>query len=390
MTYLVETVTSCHQAQALGRIAAQSFNVTEPGWLEQFAETQPWQSLRIIQCQDQVMGGLKIYPMGQWFGGQSVPMSGIAGVAIAPEYRGTGVALELMRQVLRQLYTEGIALCTLYPAVQQLYRKVGYEQAGTYCQFQISPASLRSTDRSLPITPIDPTDYSLLETLYRQRAQATNGNLDRHSEIWQRIITAKTDPIYAYLIGSHDHPEGYLVFRQERNGSSFNLHLRDLVVLSRAAAQRFWSFLADHRTQVDQVFWVGPSLDPLTCLLVEQPWQMTDCDRWLMRVVNVPQALTARGYPLGLTAEVSFQIEDDLLPENNGSFVLKVANGRGAVQPGGPGDLRLQVGGLAPLYSGLFTAQQLQQIGYLTGTPETLATATTLFAGPEPWLADFF
>ncbi|MDX2100114.1 MAG: hypothetical protein SFW36_20250, partial [Leptolyngbyaceae cyanobacterium bins.59] len=68
MTYLVETVTSLNQAQALGRITAQSFNITEPGWVEQFVETQSWQNLCVIQSQDQVMGGLKIYPMGQWFG----------------------------------------------------------------------------------------------------------------------------------------------------------------------------------------------------------------------------------------------------------------------------------------------------------------------------------
>lgn len=408
MTYLVETITSLDQAQALGRtvaqsfntsldqaqalgrIVAQSFNVTEPNWLDQFAETSTWPDLRVIHDRGRVMGGLKIYPMGQWFGGQRVTMGGIAGVAIGPEYRGTGAATELMRQVLRQLYDQGVALSTLYPAVQRLYRNVGYEQAGMHCEFCLSPESLQERDRHLPITAIDPTDYALLEQIYRQRAQATNGNLDRHPTLWKRIVTAKTDPLHAYLIGSQTAPEGYLIFHHSTKHSSFDLYLRDVVMLSKQAGQRFWTFLADHRSMVKQVFWLGPSVDPLTCLLAEQPWQMIDSKRWLLRVVNVPKALAARGYPLGLTTELSFAIQDDLLSENNGCFTLQVTDGRGAVLPGGSGELHLHVRGLAPLYSGLLTAHQLQQIGYLTGIPTALATATALFAGPEPWLPDFF
>src|ERR1700716_1195012 len=35
-------------------------------------------------------------PMGQFFGGRSVPMMGVAGVAVAPEARGRGLATRIM------------------------------------------------------------------------------------------------------------------------------------------------------------------------------------------------------------------------------------------------------------------------------------------------------
>jgi predicted acetyltransferase len=50
----------------------------------------------------------------------------------------------------------------------------------------------------------------------------------------------------------------------------------------------------------------------------------------------------------------------------------------------------LDIRGLAPLYSGLFSAQQLASLGYLEGSEEVLAIATPLFAGPCPWMPDFF
>ena len=41
-----------------------------------------------------VAGGLLLVPMGQFFGGRSVPMMGVAGVGIAPERRGSGAGGE--------------------------------------------------------------------------------------------------------------------------------------------------------------------------------------------------------------------------------------------------------------------------------------------------------
>jgi len=77
-------------------------------------------------------------PMGQWWGSQRVPMTGIAGVGVTPEYRGTGVAIALVQDTVKELHRQGVPLSVLYPATQHLYRKAGYEQAGTACWWEIS------------------------------------------------------------------------------------------------------------------------------------------------------------------------------------------------------------------------------------------------------------
>ena len=112
--------------------------------------------------------------------------------------------------------------------------------------------------------------------------------------------------------------------------------------------------------------------------------------RWMLRVINVSTALEKRGYSPGIQAELHLEIRDDLLAENNGRFILSVANGRGEVTSGGKGEMKLDIRGLAPLYTGLFTPQQLQLAGQLDATETAMSAATQIFAGASPWMADFF
>ena len=335
------------------------------------------------------MGGLAIYRMGQWFGGQSVPIAGIAAVGVAPEHRGVGVAAELMGRLLKELQTDGVALSTLYASTQRFYRKVGYEPAGTACRFSVATHSL-IPGRHLPIRPVDPTDHELFHDLYRQRAQRTSGNLDRHQIIWQHILQPANEVVYAYLIGPEDKPEGYVVFSQQPGTRGYHLQVRDLVTLTSSAGHSLWAFFADHRSLAQDVHWPGPLVEPMLSLLAEQTYQVVHLERWLLRIVDVPKALMLRGYPPGVEAELHLQVRDNLLAENNGRFVLAVSNRSGQVSRGGRGELRLDVQGLSPLYTGLLTPHQLQSIGQVEATDIALSVAAQLFSGPEPWMPDHF
>ncbi|MFN8517292.1 MAG: sterol carrier protein domain-containing protein [Chloroflexia bacterium] len=95
-------------------------------------------------------------------------------------------------------------------------------------------------------------------------------------------------------------------------------------------------------------------------------------------------ALRARGYHPALTAELHFAIEDDLLPANAGNIVLRIATGRGEVERGGCGHLRLDIRALASLYTGYLAASQLAAIGALDGPAEAIALANLVFLGPAP------
>ena len=369
----------------LGTILQQCFNST-PETNETYFQRIGLENFRVIRRGGKIVGGLAILEMGQWFGCECVPMAGIAAVGIAPEERGSGAALELMRQTVKEIYAKGLTISTLYPATQRLYRKVGYEQGGSLCGWEMPTSSIHLKERSLPMQPVIPLQHEVFRKLYHQQAKVTNGYLARNQAIWEEVVEKSA---YAYLIGKETQPEGYIIFSQQQVDNSTLIDIRDFALLTTAAVGRFWTFIADHRSQIEKVRWRHSAVESLTLQLSEQTAEIYRSLRWMLRVVDVG-TLEKRGYPQELEAELHLEVQDDLLAQNNGKFVLSVSHGRGEVTKGGKGELQLEVNGLAPLYTGLFTPYQLQLTGQLQATQTALAVATQMFAGSSPWMPDFF
>jgi predicted acetyltransferase len=347
--------------------------------------------LRVVRTDGRVAGGLTLIPMGQWFGGRSIPMVGIGGVGVDPQERASGLASALMRSVVEELHASGYGLSTLYPATQPVYRRVGYELAGSGIDYSTSAKTIDVRDRSLAVELCDPIDVELLTRLYSERARRGNANLDRSEKFWKRIVDNPKRDAYCYVVGDASAPEGYVVFRQvSEKGWSYDLVLRDVVALTAPAGRRLWTFFADHRSFAGKVKWTGGPGDPLTYHLREQDWAVDRDFKWMLRIVDVERALGERGYPAELTTELHLAVTDDILPANNASFVLHVSNGKGEVTRGGRGSVHIDIRGLAPLFTGFLSAPELKGTGYIEGPDEDIARATAIFAGPAPWLADFF
>lgn len=374
----------------LGKILDQCF-IVSPGSKQIYINSIGRENFRILRKDREIVGGLAILVMAQWWGGVRVPMSGIASVGIAPEYRGDGAAIALLHHTLKELHNHGVPISVLYPATQPLYRKAGYEQGGSFCVWEVPTDSIKIREQPLPLKSIQPINHQILNYPYLQQAKLTNGYLDRHPAIWQGIVSTKEkETIFAYLIGTEDQPQGYIIFTQERTENGTILWVRDWTILTTVAFQSFWSFMAKQRSMVDRVRWKSSVVDSLTLLLPEQTAKIQSQERWMLRVIDVAKALSARGYPPGIQAELHLDVQDDFLAANNGRFILSVANGRGEVTKGGKGELQLDIKGLAPLYTGLFSPYQLQLARKLVATEKAFLAATQIFAGVSPGMPDFF
>ncbi len=222
MTFQLEygTLSSPEDAQQLGVIISQCFNDQSPNGWQTYTNGIGLENFRIIRKAGQIIGGLSIYHMGQWYGSRSIPMAGIASVGISPEHRGTGAAVELMTYMLKELHAKGVPLSTLYAATQRPYRRVGYEQGGTLCTWEIPTSSIQVRSSILPMQSVSP-DHHQFQDLYYQQAKVTNGYLDRNQAIWQRIESQpNNEAVYAYSIGSETQPEGYIIFTQRQEDNS--------------------------------------------------------------------------------------------------------------------------------------------------------------------------
>ncbi len=209
--------------------------------------------------------------------------------------------------------------------------------------------------------------------------------------MWQRVRRPAGKPAHACLVEDEGGIEGYVRWTQsESDDSLYELTVTDMAALTATAATRLLAFFAGHGAMISCVRWASGPGDPLLALLPERRFKLELRDEWMLRLVDVRAALEARGYPPGVAAEVHLAVEDELLPENSGRWVLRVADGRGEVSRGGEGRLAMNVRGLAPLYSGHQSPAQLALSGLVRGAREDLEAAQAVFAGSAPWMTDAF
>lgn len=381
------------EREALGGIASHAFAFPQddaPRWFAQAGH----ENLRAVRVAGRVVAGLVVIPMGQFFGGRAVSMTGIAGVAVAPEARGTGVGTRMMAATLRELRAKGMALSTLYPATVPLYRRAGYERAGVYGEIEIHPRIVQAGDRGLEVVPTDADDPEL-PALYRAFAARRTGYLDRGPYVWSRVFKPRgAAPTRALKVRHDGVTEGYVVLTHKQGdggpGHDTVVLATDLVAVTRRAAERLLSLLADYGSLAGAIQWRGASPDVFTMLLRDRRHEIRTDEHWMLRIVDVERALGERGFPRHVATELGIEIDDPLLAENAGRWSVRVEEGRASVRRGGDGAIRCDVRGLAALYSGYLPARSLALTGHLEGSDDALERAESIFAGPAPALADFF
>jgi len=354
----------------------------------------PWtaaighENIRAVRRDGRAVAGISIIPMGHYFGGQSVRAGGITTVGVAPEQRGSGVGLWMLQQSLHELHRQAVPIATLYPATTAFYRRAGFERAAQRLLYDVPLAAIGVRDYTLDALPAVPDEYAIIKQLYVQQAARNSAFIDRPAFYWDTILDPKDKRTYKFIIQRDGVPEGYVIFSHAAWGEA--LKVSDIVALTPAAGRRLLTLLADHRSMIETMRLPGGPNDTLLFLMAEQKQKVSWSLDLMLRIVDVTSALSTRGYPSGVNAELQLDVRDELLPGNNGRFVLTIADRHASVRSGGAGRMSLHVRDLAALYSGYLTPQELQAAGSLDGSKADLASAAQIFAGPRPWTPDMF
>ncbi len=348
-------------------------------------------------------------PQGHFYGGRSVPSLGIAGVAVAPEARGRGLAREMMRASMLEAAEAGWAISTLYASTQSLYRQVGFEQSGHRFGIRIRAMDLALAAAALPgeetgawkkvtIRPLAEADIDAVKACYREFAARYDGLLDRGPYCWGRVWNLRNEPYTGFgFFGEHGAMEGYLYLNQKRNPDTgrHDIFTTDVVFTTARAGRSLVKFIGGFATTADEFVMTGGPLHPLLALLSQQCAKVAGKEYWMIRVTDAKAAFEARGWAPGLRADAALEVSDDLLPGNSGVWRLSVADGRAGVEhsPGvrkGEETLRVGARGLAALYSGMFSARQATLAGLAEGTDRAVANAERVFPGGAPWMIEMF
>jgi predicted acetyltransferase len=361
--------------------------------LEKSLQWAGHENLRVVREHGGVVGCMTLVRMGQFFGGKSVPMVGVAGVAVRPDAARRGVATALMRESMRELAREGVALSTLYASTQTLYRKVGFEAAGSRFEARVPPTQIEIASHDPPLRRAVEADRPAIEAFYAARAADRPGHLDRGPYIWNRTLLERFgNATHGVLVADDDRIEGYVFYRKVSSDPPYHdMIVTDLQASTARAYRRLWSFMRDISTSVvsEIVLFTAPS-DPAYLVHPHPYFRMRLTDNWMLRIVDAAAALAARGYPPHVDGELHLELADDLVTANAGRWVLRVRDGAATVGRGGEGRFRLDVRGLAALYSGFTTPRDLARLDRLDADAASMAIAETIFSGPPPWMPDMF
>jgi len=390
------------ELDAAWELDADSFNVAPERRGRWMRFSDPERMVGAFEA-GRLVGLTAVLPFGQFFGGRPVPMGGLSSVAVAPDWRGFGLAKRICTACLEIMRERGEAISSLYPGTTSLYRGLGWELSGSVVVRKVAPRALlalphASGGRARPMTR---SDLEPVRACYRRLAQPTNGFIDRPTSHWERRQATwehRSRFVFEDAAGTID---GYLVYHQvdgeySHVGGDFGIVLDELVATTRDAALSLWRLLGSWGSQADHLVFRGAAEEPALLLLPEQELATLADIRWMTRVVDAQAAAAARGFPAGLELEVPLSLRDPILRGNEAEYVLSVQKGRGELGRCGGGRSAgacpvLGIDAFSSLFTGWASTARLGAAGLLEGgTSEQLALLDAAFAGPTPWMLDEF
>ena len=348
-----------------------------------------------ISVDGRLAGMLTVHPLAQFFGGRSVPMGGVASVAVPVEFRGRGIAPVLLGAAIESMRDAGQVISTLHPATAGFYRRLGWELAGTFPTCTLPIRSLASLPPGEPerLRPAGPADLALLRETYARAAPERAGWIDRPEWFWDHAFRTGRE---GYTVLACEAPDGasvdgFALYTQTpRPVVGYDIEVSELVAVDATTAVTLWRAIGSFAAQAETVTTVGAVGALLPFLLPDQDVRETFRGDWMTRLVDAPAAIAARGYEPAVTASVHLDVRDPIAPWNEGRFVLQVGDGAATLAAGGTGEVQLGVHALSAIYTGYASALDLASIGALHGPVEACRALDAVFAGPTPSTLDYF
>ena len=281
-----------------------------------------------------VVGVAMFHDMRQWWCGRAVPMAGVSSVAVAPEARGQGIARRLMAALLAEMAGRGYPISALYPATMSLYRSLGWELAGARETAEIPARSLRplaspdfpSEVGSVALRRAEPGDAAAVNSVIGRVHEAAR---DCGPITWDEATVRQwlgDRDLYAYLSD-----DGFLIYHWHDGNDA--LFVEGAEAMSAPTVRAFWSHVGSHASIAEKVYARVGAADAFWWLTRERDADVTHRSLWMLRVVDAPAAIAARGFPAVTSISVPLDIADGTCPANSGRWELTVADGKGSLHP---------------------------------------------------------
>ena len=318
------------------------------------------------------------------FGGSDVPAASIAHVAIAPEARGRGLARPIVESLCEEARHEGALMVSLFGSARPVYRKCGFELAGSEIVYEAETAALPArTD--VDFFPLQTGDERIRQA-YAEKVNGEAGLLRRSDVHWAELLKAPTDGLAAFAAGA-ERLQAYVILD---TGNPDVLEIRDWYAESGAMAAALLCLVGRFRSVYPKVRWHGGPHDDLVAAMPDKGWRLAHQEEWMARILEPERALEHRGYRID-TAALGIRIADADMEACD--LRLEIASGKARVTQGNNNDLptvSVDRSSFASLFTGFRSASKLARQGVLFGQADAVQLCDLAFAGPLPWVAEHF
>ncbi|WP_225826477.1 GNAT family N-acetyltransferase [Streptomyces naphthomycinicus] len=325
-----------------------------------------------------------------------VPAAGVTAVGVLPTHRRRGVLRTMMRHQLTELRARGEFLSVLLASEALIYGRFGYGPATrtqrlTVPRHQAALAMPRARGTAdAPATGSDTGSVEvlrraecggILEEVYDRYRRAQPGALSRPHRWWE--LGAGQPPVSStprYVAVHRDAdgvPDGYASYSI---GEPDTLTVDETIAADDAVHTALARFLLGHDLVAQVVFKHFPPGHPLRWQFADfRAGQVSGDTDWLwVRLLDVPRALTARGW--FTDGELVLDVDDPFLGER-GRYLLTVRDDKADCVPTDrEPDLSLDVRDLGSIYLGGTAPSTLVRAGHIRAhRPGAAVLADALF-----------
>ena len=338
-----------------------------------------------------LLGGMILYDFTMTLFETPVLAGGVGMVAIDLLHKKEKIARDLIVDYLRRYRARGAPLALLYPFRPDFYKAMGFGFGTKLNGYRVRPAALPNRGAREHLRMLGPEDRQRRADCYARSAQRTHGMI-AHSEFdVARMFTNPKARVVGYQTG--DELEGYLSFRFEPvAGGSFLLNdiiVSELIYETPEALAALLTFLHLQADQINLIH-INTQDESFHHLLPSVYHESNTQGVGLMyRVIETRgffNALASHrfGREGDATLAVKLTIRDTLLPENDGSVVVRFEDGHARLAEHGDGAhdvaVAMDVAEFSSLVMGCVAFERLYAYGLASiSDPRAVETITHLF-----------
>jgi predicted acetyltransferase len=327
-----------------------------------------------------------------------IPMAALTWVAVHPDHRRRGVLSQLIHHHLDGVHADdrGETISGLFASEAPIYGRFGYGVATSARRRVLkAKAPLRAPRQTGDVTTrfetVDPAVHrTIVQRVYDADSQQRPGSTVRPAAHGERHLAdpdtrrpGGAEPLKIIVAERDGAPTGYAMIRRTASWGDWQpegkVQVVDFHALDPQTGYALWRRALDFDLMAEVITPWLPYDDPLLVWAEEAVVQSKPPISLWIRIVDLPGALTSRGYAGDV--DVVFDVSDALCPWNAGRWHLAAGpDGASCERASGPADLALDVRELGSAYLGGVTIESLARAGLVDELPPgALAAASAAF-----------